>query len=369
MRKDIIIDQERAFLIHKMFELYATNQYSFEAIRIKITELGLRSLKGNKLSKSCVEKILRDSFYCGVAVSKKYGSYAHRYPRLISKELFDKCQEVRASRNYAPYKTKSKDFLFKGLIKCQNCGCAISFEHKKKPSGKEYNIGSCTNGRHICKRVYVNELDILKPIYEVLDQFESIDEQTQNDLVDELRKSTEDEVVYHKMQINRIRSENDNLLAKQNRLLEAFLDQSITKDIYDKKHQEYQDQIQVLEIELSEHQKADYDYQNTVAVVVSVARRARTIFENSSEVAEKRKFLSNILQNPILTGKILTFELKNPFDLVQKLALEQKKKVVISDNRLSWLRVVNNVITYFRDSTIYYHIPSVRDKGGEGKYD
>lgn len=61
----------------------------------------------------------------------------------------------------------------------------------------------------------------------------------------------------------------------------------ITKDIYDKKHQEYQNRIQLLEIELSEHQKADYDYQTTVATVLSVARRARTIFENSSDVAKK----------------------------------------------------------------------------------
>jgi hypothetical protein len=50
--------------------------------------------------------------------------------------------------------------------------------------------------------------------------------------------------------------------------------------------------MQTLEIELSEHRKADYDYQTTVATVISVARRAKTIFENSSEPAEKRAFLN-----------------------------------------------------------------------------
>lgn len=86
----------------------------------------------------------------------------------------------------------------------------------------------------------------------------------------------------------------------------------ITKDIYDKKHQEYKDQVQTLEIEMSEHNKADYDYQTTVAMVLSVARRAKTIFENSSEVAGKRAFLNYILQNPVVEGKILSFELKKP---------------------------------------------------------
>lgn len=45
---------------------------------------------------------------------------------------------------------------------------------------------------------------------------------------------------------------------------------------------------------MSEHSKADYDYQNTVATVVSVARRAKAIFD-SSEPLRKRVFLNYIL--------------------------------------------------------------------------
>jgi len=132
----------------------------------------------------------------------------------------------------------------------------------------------------------------------------------------------------------------------------------ITKDIYDKKHQEQQDQIQTLEIEMSEHQKADYNYQTTVATVLSVARRAKTIFENSSEVAGKRAFLNYLLQNPIVTGKTLTFELKKPFDLVLNLANAQTKTAVISDNCPVWLHIVNEVITYFKTTDQYHYIPS-----------
>ncbi len=94
----------------------------------------------------------------------------------------------------------------------------------------------------------------------------------------------------------------------------------ITKDTYDKKHQEYQDQMQILEIEMSEHGKADYDYQTTVATVISVARRTKPIFENSSEPTNKRAFLSYILQNPTVNGKKLDFTLASPFNLVLELA-------------------------------------------------
>ena len=108
----------------------------------------------------------------------------------------------------------------------------------------------------------------------------------------------------------------------------------ITKDTYDKKHQEYQDQIQLLEIEMSEHSKADYDYQTTVATVISVARRAKTIFENSSDVAGKRQFLSGLLQNPTVNGKELCFSIASPYNLVLELA----------DNP-NWLRLVDEFRT------------------------
>ena len=71
---------------------------------------------------------------------------------------------------------------------------------------------------------------------------------------------------------------------------------------------------------MSEHSKADYNYQTTVATVLSVARRAKTIFDNSSEPARKRQFLNYILQNPIVNEKKLYFTIASPFNLVLELA-------------------------------------------------
>src|SRR5690606_37713030 len=143
-----------------------------------------------------------------------------------------------------------------------------------KRSGKEYVYYSCTNSKGICKREYVNENDLLKPIYKMLEKFSTISEDVQNDLVAELRKSTDAEVEYHKTQIDRIRNEYERVKDKGNRLLDAWMDQTITKDTYDKKHQGYADKLHLLEVELPEHREADYEYQTTVSTVISVARRA-----------------------------------------------------------------------------------------------
>jgi hypothetical protein len=70
---------------------------------------------------------------------------------------------------------------------------------------------------------------------------------------------------------------------------------------------------------MAEHRKGDYDYQNTVATVVSLARRAKSIIE-SSEPIEKRSFFNMLLQNPTINGKKLSFTIASPFNLVLKLA-------------------------------------------------
>jgi hypothetical protein len=98
-----------------------------------------------------------------------------------------------------------------------------------------------------------------------------------------------------------------------------------------------QDKLQILNIQLEEYTKADYNYQTTISTVISVARRAKEIFTNCSEPADKRAFLSLILQNPTVKAKKLDFELASPFNLVLELA----------DGPIG-LRVVDNVRTKIR---------------------
>ena len=94
---------------------------------------------------------------------------------------------------------------------------------------------------------------------------------------------------------------------------------------------------------MAEHQKADFEYQTTVATVLSVARRARSIFEQSSDLAGKRAFLSYLLQNPTVNGKKLHFTVATPFDLVLELADCPK-----------WLRRLERVSRAFYSGEVGY---------------
>lgn len=320
LRKDIIIDPGRYHLIQKMFELYATGTESITSIWEKVTELGLRSLAGKKLARSNIDFILKDTFYYGVAVSKKYGSYPHKYQPLITRELFEKCQAVRERRGRKPAKEISKrEYIFKGLLRCQNCGCLMTPEIKIKPNGKTYIYYSCTNAKHICKRTYVPEETLLEPIHIVFEAFKAIPQEVQDRLVTELRTLNDHESIYHEQQIARIRTGYDRAQQRVQSLLDLRLDKSITSEDYDKKLKELKDEQYRLNIELESYTNADHQYHIHVGTVLNLSRGIGEIFE-SSEPDEKRAILNFILQNPIVNGKTLGFTLRSPFNLVLELA-------------------------------------------------
>jgi len=156
------------------------------------------------------------------------------------------------------------------------------------------------------------------------------------------------------MQIERINNEYQIWQTKKDNLVDALIDKSITKDIYDKKLETFNDKIRLLEIELEEHNRADFDYKNTVGTIVSIARRAKSIFENCSEPAKKRLILSQILQNPRIVDGKLDFTMTPAFDLVLKLSEDPTWLPIVDEFRnFNWKKIKQQVelfsnISYFK---------------------
>ena len=339
-KRDIIPDFERAHLIKKMLELYATGSHSISSLHATMEELGLKSREGRTVSRSLIDWMLKNSFYCGLARPRKHLAYHHRYAPIISKDLFDKCQLIISGRNKTHPKEASKDFILKGIVHCKKCGCLYSPEIKK---GK-YIFYACTNGKKICKREYIREHVLLKPVYDVFEAFESISEEIQLKLVENLRQLNEFEVEYHAKEIKRIRAEYDRIQKRSEVLMDMRLDLSITKDDYDKKLQELKDTQYRLNLELDEHTKADHEYHIHLSTVLNLSRRVKQIFD-SSEVNEKRALIKFLLQNPLAEGKKLHFELRKPFDTVLQLAHRPTVLPTLDEFRtIDWSNLMGEIL-------------------------
>jgi len=308
--KDKEQDPVRAHFIVKIFEIYATGNSSMRTIRDKMEELGLKSNTKNlrPLSVSQIEHILKNPFYYGI-MRIKGNLYPHKYQPLIPKALFDKCQEVRAGYHKKPFEYASKPFIFRGMIKCADCGCTITPEATK---GHIYY--SCTNYRRMHqKRIYVREEELLKPVYEVLKNIQLPDHKIK-EITEDLRKSNESKNEFHKKSLTAIRKEYDLIENRISKMFDLRLDdQSITKDMFNKKLKEYKEKQAELNEEMQRYTDADENYYITANTLLKMAQKALEIFE-CSEVPEKRQLLNFLLQNPQLRGRELMFTLKTPFD-------------------------------------------------------
>ena len=110
--------------------------------------------------------MLKNKFYYGVATYKGQ-DYKHIYPHIIDKDLFDKCDDVRNRRHRNRFNTTKTDFIFKGMIKCKNCGCTVTPELKK---GKYVYLRP--NSKLDCTCKQINETVALKEVEKVLNSME-----------------------------------------------------------------------------------------------------------------------------------------------------------------------------------------------------
>lgn len=315
IRKDIVVDSN-SHQVRKMFTLFSTGGYSVTSIWLEMkNNQKMKGRDGRPLQRSDVWQMLRDPFYYGKARSKKYGEYAHCYSRLTEEETWRTCQAVLDARKTKRDKVASNPHALRGLLVCGDCGCLYSPETKKG----RYVYYSCTNAKRVCKRVYVPEDELLKPLYAVFKKFEEVPAEVQQRIVSELRSINESEAVYHDREVARIRVDNDRIQSRIRRLLDMRLDGSITQDEYDKVLQEMKDAQYRLNVEMEEHTRGDHKYHINVGIVLNLCRRMGVLFKRS-EPEEKHAILNFLLQNAVVRGKTPQYTLKKPFQTVLALA-------------------------------------------------
>lgn len=311
-KSTIILDKERAFLVKRIFIEYSTGSYSLSEMAKISRDWGLRNnyKNENPLSTSQLHRLIQNPFYYGeMRVMDKL--YRHIYQPIIDKLTWDKCQEIRTGRSRTKTPRQSnKPFTFRGLIKCAISGRMVTSDIKK---GK-YIYLICRNPAEPSKNMFIKEEIVLDQIKDVFRSIR-IEQTILENITEELKKSHESEKNFQHSAIIELEKENKKLQSKLDKLLDLFLEESITTDDYDKKCQELKNkQLKNTEI-IKNYLKADQNFKITVNTVLSIASKAYELFE-SSNIEQKRKLINFMFSNLELEGATLRYSLKNPFDLM-----------------------------------------------------
>ncbi len=319
-----IIDESKAPLLLDMFRLYSTKNHSI----IKLTQImydkGLRSLKGNKIPKSAIHRLLSDPFYCGM-LRWNNKIYEGKHQALVSKDLFNTVQQILKQKTTPKYR---KHFtLFKSLLKCEECGGTITWESQK---GHWY--GHCNHYRHCTQKKFVRQ-EIIE--HQVLKHFNNItirDKRLADWVAKALKESHSDKIAFQQKCYSELNAQLVRLQNRADLLYNDRLDGRIDTAAYDAKNKEINAEKEKVLDALKRHNEADKEYFELGINIFELSQKAEEIFANAPE-EKKRELLSIVFSGVSVDSdrQLINIVFQKPFEIIAQKALQMNNGSKLSE--------------------------------------
>jgi site-specific DNA recombinase len=148
-------DPSTAPLVREAFELYATGSHTKIQVLKIITNKGLKTKRGQKLTAQTFDALLRKPIYAGWVYSSSVAAPVQGlHAPIVCQELFDTVQRVLSGRKLssAPKRKHNPAFPLKHFVKCGVCGTPLT-GGMNKGKLKHYANYWCRNSE--CRAVKV----------------------------------------------------------------------------------------------------------------------------------------------------------------------------------------------------------------------
>jgi hypothetical protein len=288
--RTIIIDKNKAPLVRKMFELYSTGDYTLERLRETVNSFGFATRTNKPISVSKCLLILTNPFYYGIM--RYWGeSFEATHEPIITKKLFEKCQEVLKKRSKLR-KAKHR-FIFRGFMRCGECGRMITAEIHK-----EFIYYRCTKRYTNCFQKYIREENFVKQIRGIFQKVSLCDDWT-NNILKELEKDRLRDVQSSRPHQQNLEREISVIESKINKFIDLYLEGSISKDDYTKKKAELLNRKKSLQEIIRDFADGGNNWFEQARSFVTLLNRANYIYREGNLESQK-EFLEKIGSNFIL---------------------------------------------------------------------
>lgn len=227
----LVIIEEEAKLVRKIFELYATGEYGFHKLAKKLFDEGYTNKKGRIFDKDTLKRMIQNPKYKGFYRAKTFEILDYRtkkrkrnsiedqiiykcedgnVPAIVSEELWDKANEILSARTKGyennNYWSGGVKYPFSSKIYCKEHNTNFQRSHgsirKKRPTWScglylQYRLSSC-NSPIIAEKdlynIFLKIMDTIIPeknhiIDNMLRLYESIDTSNEYDIeLEEIKK-------------------------------------------------------------------------------------------------------------------------------------------------------------------------------------
>ncbi len=263
---------------------------------------------GVKWSRGYLDAALKNPFYHGVMLAKGI-AYPHRYPPLISKATFEQVQVVKTRFKKKTYKFAGLPYLYRGLIRCAECGMAITPEKHK---GHVYYHCTQFNGKH--GATWLREEDITKQLAAIFKRIQ-IPQVHFNAIAKALNETHRQKIEFHTKHFDELTQKRKVLTNRIDKIYVDRLDGKITDESYTRYYDQFRSELTDIDAKLSQLQEAEDSYYETATSILEITTKAHEIFI-SSEMEQKRHLIKLVLSNLKLDGRTLVYDAHKPFDLM-----------------------------------------------------
>ena len=244
--KSRIIPSEESKYVVKAFELLGSGLY-------KQTEIAqcLKKMGCSKITKSLLNKILRNHLYAGLIKTKFFDEIVEAtHKPLISKELYYSVQAILDGKkpSIVPRNRNHKDFPLRGFLRCPKCHTKLTGGWSKGRLGKKYAYYRCrqskcsvnVNKDHL-EGVFYAYLKTFQPNIDVLTLFEHI--------VRDVWKAEQSEQIKHRLATEKKLA---CLEEKRDKIEDLMIEGKIDEETYKRKIKEVRQEISEKQMDLSE---------------------------------------------------------------------------------------------------------------------
>ena len=345
--KAIVPHEIESKFVVKAFELYVSGKHSLKTLKQVLDEQGFRDKKGNPFTRSTFHRILINPFYYGTMLWNGK-TYKGSFEPLIEEGLFHRTQAMlrRTNNGDAIPAYVKHNFTYQRLVRCGDCGCAISGEkHRKtnKGNGKvhEWIYYHCSHFNPCNQKGCIREEKIDNQIVSSLLNIE-LDKQSTEMLKQKLRESHAEQVLYREQALIQINGELVRVRLNLDEIYEDKLKSIIDEEMFLRKRVELlKKQDNLLEL-INRHKIADKKYVDFGCLVLDVANLASKIY-GVRNMEEKRHLLNFVFSNLLLKNNVLENRLKNIMVMVAGY-VETKNVLGVRDSNPN--KQVQNLLSY-----------------------
>lgn len=287
--KSISINEEEAKVVRYIFERYVAGAGSTVIAR-ELNEQGITTIKDNTWTSSSVMGIIKNEKYKGdILLGKTFtvdpiskrrlenlGEEDRFYIRnhhepIISEEIFEMAQEIRGRRNggrksATPGKREkySRQYSFSCLLECGFCGSNLSRRSWHSSSKYQKTVWQCVKSTKHGKRFCPDSKGIPEDVIEqaFIESYRMICADNK-DVLEEFIHRVEQTLGESsiKDKVKKMYRQSESIRNKRKKLLEKYLENVITQDIYEETEIAYQKELSDLKanIEMLEQQGEDED--------------------------------------------------------------------------------------------------------------